>query len=125
MSLDQIIGPPPATEALPLDQLVNEYLDLGEQIAKDSERRSQVAELISRILPVGEKYEVAPGVGVRISSPKRTFDSNKAGHLLTKDQLRAISIQRLSVTEARKVLPGALVDLCMTAVGGPTVQGIR
>lgn len=104
------------------DQLVNDYLDAKANTEKYAIIIDQLAEQIIREIPVGERHEVLPGVGVRVQAPAMTFDAEVAHQHLTPEQYASICEAKPSAKLAAKMLPGVLVDQCKKPGTKPTVR---
>jgi hypothetical protein len=105
-----------------LDDIVNDYLDTAAALEKYEARKKQIAEEIASILGPGKRHEVAPGVGVTVSAPMRRWDPVKARAVLTQEQYASICIQVPDRKQAEALLPGALVEQCLTADQRPFVR---
>lgn len=106
-----------------LDALVNSWLDhrsAAEKHANEAKRLQ--AEILVKVGP-GRRYELDNGEGVTVTAPVERVDEDRAKTVLTADQYEACLVRSFSVAQARKVLCGALVDLCKVA-GSPTVRAL-
>lgn len=102
-------------------KVVNEWLDVLADIEKANDRKTELAEIIIEHLPVGQRYELMPGVGVRVQAPAPRFSPARAAEILTAEQLAAISMTLPNVT-GLKFIPAVLADMCRVATGPPSVR---
>lgn len=107
-----------------LDGLVTDWLDVQAALEKHGRRKDDLAEQIAARLPIGGRYEIVPGVGVRVQAPAARFDPKKAAEVLAPEQLAAISESKPSATLAKKFLPGVLVEQLTSTTGSPSVRSL-
>lgn len=105
-------------------ELVNEYLDLCATIEEDTARKTALAAHIAAQIEPGERFEIKPGIGVKVMAPSARFNADRARAILTPEQLAAISETHPTVA-GLKFLPPVIADLCRVSTGPPSVQKIR
>lgn len=103
-------------------ELVQDYLDVKEAIEKHTERLAQLAAQIRDALPIGDRHEIVPGVGVRVQAPARRFSADLAASTLDAGLIDAITVPTVSGAKAKQILPPALYEACCEANGDPTVR---
>lgn len=105
-----------------LSAAVHEYLDVQLRIEQDIDRKNELAAVIAKFLPAGQRYEVAEGVGVQMTEAPRRFDPTRADKLFTAAQLAEISVPTVSATLAKRLYP-VLFEAAKSA-GKPSLRRI-
>lgn len=103
-----------------LDDDVNDYLNLTEQLVSLTAQRDAIkARLASR--GPGEHTTTNGQITVSVTAPPRKFNLTKAWSMLTEDQKDVCTSP--DAAKVKKQLPGILVDDCMDeGTGAPRVS---
>lgn len=108
-----------------LDELTNQWLDLGAEIEKAKTRREEIAAELIGQLGIGGAHEIMPGVGVQITKPATRFKPLKAVDILTPEQAAlCLDEPKISAAKAKLSLHPALYAMCCETDANPGIRAL-
>lgn len=108
-----------------LDALTNRWLDLRERRGDIDDELGRIEAQLVAAVPAGKRYEIAPGVGVKVAAPSRRFSRELAAEYLTPNQYAQICVMTPSVELAR-TLPEYVQALIFAPTPGskPSIRAL-